>query len=75
MLDHFIYYWTLLRIRIFLYFPDTAMKRWEIVDCFVFTLMISAKNMSVSYTHLDVYKSQALQEGTGLFSKNAEQLF
>lgn len=73
MLYHFIYYWTLLRIRIFLYFPYTAMKRWEIVDCFVFTLMISAKNMLYNQNILQMLK--ILKIGHLIYGYQATQVF
>ena len=72
-LAHFIYYWTLLRIRIFLYFPYTAMKRWEIVDCFVFTLMISAKNMLYNQNILQMLK--ILKIGHLIYGYQATQVF
>ena len=67
------YYWTLLRIRIFLYFPYTAMKRWEIVDCFVFTLMISAKNMLYNQNILQMLK--ILKIGHLIYGYQATRVF
>lgn len=61
------------RIRIFLYFPYTAMKRWEIVDCFVFTLMISAKNMLYNQNILQMLK--ILKIGHLIYGYQATQVF
>ena len=54
-------------------FPYTAMKRWEIVDCFVFTLMISAKNMLYNQNILQMLK--ILKIGHLIYGYQATQVF
>ena len=49
------------------------MKRWEIVDCFVFTLMISAKNMLYNQNILQMLK--ILKIGHLIYGYQATQVF